>query len=95
MSYGSNINDTHRLAGALAAPILKGEKPADLPVQQATKFELYINRKTAKALGISFPLSFLGRADEVFERLRADHVFEFTDTKTAHPSGRSRISCQR
>jgi len=67
MSYGSNITDTQRLAGALVGRILKGDKPVDLPVQQATKVELFLNLKTAKALGITFPLSLLGSADEVFE----------------------------
>jgi putative tryptophan/tyrosine transport system substrate-binding protein len=67
LSYGTDVADAYRLSGNYTGRILKGEKPADLPVQQATKAELHINLKSAKSLGLNVPNTLIGSADELIE----------------------------
>jgi putative ABC transport system substrate-binding protein len=67
MSYGPDLADLYRRAASYVVKILQGQKPADIPLEQATKFELVINLKTAKALGLTIPQSLLLRADEVIQ----------------------------
>jgi putative tryptophan/tyrosine transport system substrate-binding protein len=81
MSYGTNIPNLFREVGVYTSRVLKGEKPADLPVQQVVKLELVINLKTAKALGITVPLPLSGRADEFRYWHKADIPVALTNVR--------------